>query len=151
MKYSKNRKLNAPTWEWPLPPSPALPIEDLIRNALDAGRDSRPGRKQRADGWTQNRIQTFLVALATHGRASDAARTAGINPKNAYALRKRDRGGAFDRAWQAAVALARANLLGEFWTTVTWNPDGWRNRLLPGWVADLFSRRAFPPNVLRIK
>lgn len=48
---------------------------------------------------------------------------------------------------QAALAFARANLLGEFWTTVTWNPDGWCNRLLPEWLAELFSRRAFPPEV----
>lgn len=97
----------APTCEWPLPPSPALPIEGLIQAALHAGRDSRPGRRQRKDGWTPNRIQTFLVALATHGKVSDGARAAGINPKNAYALRSRNKGGAFDRAWQAAVALAR--------------------------------------------
>jgi glycosyltransferase involved in cell wall biosynthesis len=48
---------------------------------------------------------------------------------------------------QAALALARANLLGELWTTVTWNPDGWCNSFLPAWMAELFSRRAFPPEV----
>src|SRR6266446_3683162 len=48
---------------------------------------------------------------------------------------------------EAALALAQAGLLGEFWTTLNWNPDGWCNRFLPAWIAEMFSRRAYPPEV----
>ena len=80
-------------------------LEVLIEAALDAGQDIRP-RAQRADGWTPERIRTFLTVLADCGVASVAAGAAGISSKSAYALRKSPKGFAFAAAWDAALRLA---------------------------------------------
>ena len=45
---------------------------------------------------------------------------------------------------QAAQALNEAGLLSEFWTTVYWRRERALNSVLPGPVAQLFNRRAFP-------
>ena len=45
--------------------TPALPtarpsnrlVDHLVEEALDAGRDTRPGRAERTDGWTPDRIR----------------------------------------------------------------------------------------------
>ena len=105
MHINENITRHAVAHEWPLPRKAAHAIEPLIKAALDAGRDMRPGRRQRADGWRPERIRMFLEALAEHGSVTDAARAARIAPKNAYALRKR--ASDFDRAWQAALSLVR--------------------------------------------
>ncbi|WP_028990318.1 glycosyltransferase family 4 protein [Thermithiobacillus tepidarius DSM 3134] len=47
----------------------------------------------------------------------------------------------------AALALAEAGMLGEFWTCVSWNPDSWRSRLLPAGLRTQFARRALPDPV----
>jgi alpha-maltose-1-phosphate synthase len=47
----------------------------------------------------------------------------------------------------AALALQEASLLGEFWTCLSWNPDSWLNRVLPGRLRDQFARRSFPETV----
>src|SRR2546428_13027808 len=72
-------------------------LQVLIEAALDAGRDVRP-RAQRADGWTPERIRTFLTVLAACGVASVAARAAGISRKSAYALRGSPKAFAFAAA-----------------------------------------------------
>jgi len=84
--------------------------ESLIEEALDAGRDSRPGRDQREDGWTRERICIFLRALAETGIVADAARAAGMSRQTAYALRSRATGRAFQLAWRAAFVHARQRL-----------------------------------------
>jgi glycosyltransferase involved in cell wall biosynthesis len=48
---------------------------------------------------------------------------------------------------QAARALQEASLLGEFWTCLSWDPDSWLNRVLPGSLRDQFARRSFPRTV----
>ena len=49
---------------------------------------------------------------------------------------------------QAAVALAEAGLLDEFWTCVAWDPDFAVNRLIPAGLREQLGRRALP-KVLR--
>jgi hypothetical protein len=79
----------------------------MIDNATDAGRDVRPGRAQRRDGWTPERIRIFLRTLARRGVVAEAARAAGISAKSAYALRNGAKGAAFARAWAMAGSAAR--------------------------------------------
>lgn len=80
-------------------------VEVLIEAALDAGHDVR-SRAQRADGWTPERIRTFLTVLAERGVVSVAARAAGMSRKSAYALRNCPKADAFAAAWEAAMRLA---------------------------------------------
>ncbi len=47
----------------------------------------------------------------------------------------------------AALALAEAGLLEEFWTCVEWNPDSWKARLAPPRLRRELERRMFPAAV----
>ena len=47
----------------------------------------------------------------------------------------------------AALAFAEAGMLGEFWTCIGWDPDGWMNRFLPRGVRGQLARRALPAAV----
>ena len=51
-------------------------------------------------------------------------------------------GNEFVRA--ALAAFDRAGMLGEFWTTLSWDPESPVNRLLPRGLSDILRRRAFP-------
>jgi hypothetical protein len=84
--------------------------ESLVEPALDCGRDVRADRATRGDGWTPERIRSFLNALAECGVVEDAARAAGISKQSAYNLRNRTAGRAFHVAWTAAEHLARRRL-----------------------------------------
>ena len=64
----------------------------------------------RADGWTPDRIRTFLHALSECGVVADAARVAGMSTQGAYAFRNSARGRAFDVGWRAALLVARGRL-----------------------------------------
>lgn len=104
----------------PLPAKPSnLPrISDrlapsLVESALDCGRDVRPGRDQREDGWTPPRIAVFLNALAGTGVVADAARAAGMSLQSAYVLRNSAKGRAFHLAWRAALLIARRRVADE--------------------------------------
>jgi hypothetical protein len=61
-------------------------------------------RAVRHDGWTNARQLEFLEALAAHGHVERAAQRVGMTASTAYRLRGRS--GAFERAWQAASAMA---------------------------------------------
>jgi hypothetical protein len=87
-------------------------LQVLIEAALDAGRDARL-RAQRVDGWTPERIHTFLAVLAQRGVVAVAAQAAGISAKSAYALRNSPKGFAFAAAWEAALHLARERLIDQ--------------------------------------
>jgi starch synthase len=50
---------------------------------------------------------------------------------------------------QAALAFAEANLLREFWTTLSWNPDSIFDRTAPAKLRQTFRRRAYPEIVRR--
>jgi len=64
-----------------------------------------PPDAARHDGWTGERMATFLEVLADTGIVSEAARIAGMSREAAYALRGRDP--VFGAAWAAAQARAR--------------------------------------------
>ena len=89
-------------------------VAGAIEDVLHATADAHPGRAQRRDGWTPERITTFLSALAQCGCVEDAARAAGMTRQGAYALRNRAGGRAFALAWDAAVEqLAHARVADE--------------------------------------
>jgi hypothetical protein len=68
-----------------------------------------PTQRQRRKGeWTEQKAVTFIVALATRGNVTLAARLAGMSRKAAYALRRRDNG--FAKAWDAALVIAAARV-----------------------------------------
>jgi hypothetical protein len=67
----------------------------------------------RHDGWTPDRIQTFLHTLAECGVVSDAARAAGMSKQSVYAFRNSARGRGFDTAWRAALLVARGRIADE--------------------------------------
>ena len=50
---------------------------------------------------------------------------------------------------QTALALQEADLLGEFWTCLNWNPDAMINRVLPKSMRKQLARRSVPPGVRR--
>jgi glycosyltransferase involved in cell wall biosynthesis len=50
---------------------------------------------------------------------------------------------------QAALALQETDLLGEFWTCLSWDPKSSMNRFLPHPWRDQFTRRAVPESVRR--
>ncbi len=62
----------------------------------------------RHDGWTGERMATFLENLADTGLITEACRAAGMSREAAYQLRSRD--GVFDAAWAAAQAKARPHV-----------------------------------------
>lgn len=45
----------------------------------------------------------------------------------------------------AALAFAGHDMLAEFWTCVSWNPEGLLNRFLPRGLRDQLGRRTLPP------
>jgi hypothetical protein len=61
-----------------------------------------PRDKPRADGWTPERQQAFIEALADCGIVSRAARMIGMTPEGAYALRRHPQGASFAEAWENA-------------------------------------------------
>ncbi len=54
-------------------------------------------------------------------------------------------GNAYTR--QAALALWEAELLQEFWTAISWNPDSAAARVLPSKLQKQFARRTFAPQI----
>ena len=74
-------------------------VADAIEHVLDAAAEANSGRAQRRDGWTPERITTFLTALAQCGSVEHAARAAGMTRQGAYALRSRAGGRVFALAW----------------------------------------------------
>jgi hypothetical protein len=67
---------------------------------------------RRHDGWTVGRQRAFILALARIGVVSAAAKSVGMSPKSAYALRRRaGEESGFARAWDAALGAGRAMAL----------------------------------------
>ena len=66
-----------------------------------------PARIQRRDGWTPERIRTFLYALRDGKNVTAAAAAAGMSRQSAYAFRASASGRPFAHAWHAAQELAR--------------------------------------------
>ena len=90
--------------------APDQHLNSIVEPALDAGRDVRPGRAPRTDGWTPDRIATFLYGLAETATVAEAAAAAGMSRQSAYALRNSAKGRPFALAWDAAVLRAGPSL-----------------------------------------
>jgi hypothetical protein len=78
--------------------------EPTSNHAL-SGTESLPAKRTRHDGWTPERMATFLEVLAETGIVTEAARMAGLHRDSAYSLRTRD--AVFAAAWRAAQTHAR--------------------------------------------
>lgn len=63
-----------------------------------------PRQCQRHDGWTPERQQEFIEALADLGSVRAAANAAGMAPEGAYQLRRHPEAGEFREAWEKALA-----------------------------------------------
>src|SRR3954466_9970930 len=50
---------------------------------------------------------------------------------------------------QALTAFEEAGLLGEFWTTLSWNSDSFVHRCLPRSFQELLQRRSYPRSLRR--
>lgn len=48
---------------------------------------------------------------------------------------------------QALTAFDDAGLLGEFWTTLSWNPEGFLHKFLPVSLGNLLKRRSYSPSI----
>lgn len=73
--------------------------------------DPVPGRV-RHDGWTPERQERFIAALARIGIVGRAAQTVGMSAKSAYGLRQRaGAGSGFVAAWDRALDDARATAI----------------------------------------
>lgn len=82
----------------------------LLGQSVDDGADRRGDRTTRHDGWTPEKIYTFLMTLADTGCVADAARAATMSVQSAYRLRNRVEGRAFNYAWEAALQIAKRQI-----------------------------------------
>ena len=73
-------------------------------------RPNLPTRTPRYDGWTAERQEAFLKALAACGCVRDACKAVGMSHVSAYALRARPSAIAFRKAWDAALDCAMHRL-----------------------------------------
>ena len=64
-----------------------------------------PRLSNRHDGWTPDRQQRFIQALADLGSVKAAAHAINMTPEGAYLLRRHAQAGEFRAAWEAALAL----------------------------------------------
>ncbi len=90
------------------PPVLATGNPQSLDEILDAGRD--PRGSTRHDGWTPDRICTFLMALAETGSVTASAEAAGMSVASAYNLRKRVQGRGFHYAWEGALQIAKRKI-----------------------------------------
>jgi hypothetical protein len=66
-----------------------------------------PMTRSRHDGWTPERQRAFIAALAASGVVARAARSVGMGPTSAYALRHRPGAESFVAAWDQVEGEAR--------------------------------------------
>ncbi|MGC1271506.1 MAG: hypothetical protein WA842_13020, partial [Croceibacterium sp.] len=64
-----------------------------------------PRQCPRHDGWTPERQQGFIEALASTGSVRSAANAVNMTPEGAYLLRRHPQAASFRKAWEAALAL----------------------------------------------
>jgi len=82
----------------------AAALASAVHSQDTAG--STTTRIRRPDGWTPDRIRTFLRALAQGATVANAAHAAGMSRQGAYAFRASPNGRSFASAWRAAQWLA---------------------------------------------
>ncbi|MDB5683680.1 MAG: hypothetical protein JWM75_1378 [Sphingomonas bacterium] len=85
------------------PDTPPAPGDDIAFAPVPV----RP----RHDGWTPERQEAFVGYLADSGSVSQAAMRVGMTAESAYRLRRRADGADFDKAWEAALAVATRRLV----------------------------------------
>jgi hypothetical protein len=69
-----------------------------------------PRTRNRHDGWTDQKQQDFIDALAACGVVRAAAETVGMSTVTAYALRNSEGAHSFAEAWDKALKTGRAQL-----------------------------------------
>ncbi len=81
--------------------------------AVAAGLDDSHSetRRLRKDGWDGGRMAAFCGTLAETGVVTLACRASGMSAQSAYGLRHRNP--LFDKAWDAAISIARKRLADE--------------------------------------
>jgi hypothetical protein len=94
---------------------PTAPLYDPYRFMEDDNSSPLEGRAlsaspTRHDGWTADRQEAFLKALAACGCVRDACKAVGMSHVSAYALRSRPSAIAFRAAWDAALDHAMHRL-----------------------------------------
>jgi hypothetical protein len=75
-----------------------------------------PARRPRHDGWTAQRQEAFLKALAASGCVTHAARSVGMSRQSAHNLYNRPSAFAFRRAYDAALDCALRLVEDEAWS-----------------------------------
>jgi hypothetical protein len=98
--------------------APAVPEAEAAEPALDAhGFDPQEyrwvpvTRKPRKDGWTPQRQQDFIAALAETGCVEQAALTVRMSERSCYRLRRSPGAEGFSAAWDVALQHAARRLL----------------------------------------
>ncbi|MEH3107767.1 MAG: hypothetical protein PGN09_10970 [Sphingomonas fennica] len=81
--------------------------------AASAASARSANRRVRQDGWTPDRQQAFIEALAQSACVTEACRTVGMSKRSAYALRTRPAAQGFRIAWDAALDLGIRRLTDE--------------------------------------
>jgi hypothetical protein len=69
-----------------------------------------PRNARKADGWTVERQQAFIAALAETGSVRRAAEAAGMSYSSAYQLRKARGATSFIKAWEAAISTGVSHI-----------------------------------------
>ncbi|MBX7526995.1 hypothetical protein [Qipengyuania vesicularis] len=64
-----------------------------------------PRKRNRHDGWTEDRQRRFIEALASTGSVMAAARAVNMSQEGAYHLRRQPGAESFRKAWQTALDL----------------------------------------------
>jgi hypothetical protein len=95
---------SAPAIADPAAPNPATDAPDMLAFAAVPVRP-------RHDGWTAEKQQAFIEGLADTGSVTKAALGVFMSPDSAYRLRRRADAGEFDKAWEAALAVATRRLV----------------------------------------
>jgi len=75
-----------------------------------------PARRPRRDGWTADKQEAFLKALATCGCVTHACRSVGMSRESAYQLYNRESAADFRRGWEAALDCSLRLLEDEMWS-----------------------------------
>lgn len=75
-----------------------------------------PARRPRHNGWTAEKQEAFLKALATCGCVTHAARAVGMSRESAYQLYNRESAVAFRRGWDDALDCSLRLLEDEMWS-----------------------------------
>jgi len=69
--------------------------------------DPVPSRRNRHDGWTEERQRAFIAGLELCGSVSTAAKAVGMTARGAYKLLERPGADSFARAWDEAAERGR--------------------------------------------